>query len=189
MNFWLIVGLLFILPVLALRIKIIPWRKRHWVLSATVITALLLTATEFTSWKNLGFRTDTLLPAVLAYGTIIAGGFWVIQRLAKKYTPLPQNHAFFFGIALATAQQFLFAAFLMPRALAELPDAIAVLVVAVLFAIIHLGYGDARRVAPLTLLMGLFFLTVYAAWPNILVAIAAHSTLNIIAVRRGFFTA
>ncbi len=186
---------LFILPTVLLRYYPLSHKHRFAVFLLIPLILMGIVLWEQWSFAEIGFRTDTLFSAGVAYGIFTIVGILGIILYANSLQRLPRRkwwkhwHFQIGFLLLAFLQQFTFQGFLVHQfQLLSLPSILIVIITAVLYIFIHSIYSDFVAGLPLLILAGVMFAWLYLIYPNILIATLSHAILNFIAVLYGFFS-
>jgi len=190
-----LIFIFFILPVLLIRFKIVPFKHRLNLLYS--LFALTLGFVMYQSWslKKLGIRFDNFQESIIPYFLLLVIGLIVIHALAKilkKKTmkDIWEKPHFRYGfIVLSVMQQFIFSAVLLTILRENFNNLVLVIFIyAFLFAFIHLIYANWYFSIPLVFFAGIAFATIYTFYPNLILIIIIHAILNAYAVHYKFYT-
>ncbi len=186
---------LFILPVVLIYFKVIPFRyKVHVLCLVSVIAAVIMIFQKWTLIK-LGLKIDLvseyftlyfLFTLVLVFLLIIVAK---LQRKNFKSKWWRDNHFLYGFILVSIFQEFLFRGFLIPQLEGIFkPYIIVILINASLFAFMHLIYANDTQSMVMIFIGGVCFATMYVYFPSLILIIISHAILNFIAVLFGFYS-
>ena len=193
-NFVLSLLALYIVPVLLVYTKIIPFK--YHILTLLLVTALIiiLTIVQKISFKNLGIYSDKLFRYYRPYilFTIIAIVFVSVMAEIIGLEPLDwdsQQLYILWAIPISFAQEFIYRGYLMYKLKTFFRSAwVIILINALLFTFLHLVFKGLLVVLPLAFISGLAFAWMYKKYPNLLLISLSHTFLNFTAVFiYGFF--
>ena len=186
--------LLFILPVLLVYYKIIPFKYRRQTLVTVSIITLILLIYERWSLKDLGIRLDNFIPSLIPYVIFTTLGIILLYIVAKviKRKPIANfysNKKYIIIIVLGSIlQEFLYRGFLYPKLNAIFSSyVIIILVNAVLFTLMHTIYSNTPTTLITVFIAGLAFTGIYACYPNLILISISHIILTQITVRYNFY--
>ncbi len=186
---------LFILPTMLLRYYPLSHKHRFAVFLVIPLILTGIVLWEHWSFADVGFRTDTLLSASVAYGMFTLMGILGIIFYSNNLQRTPRRewwkhwHFQIGFLLLAFLQQFTFQGFLVHQfQLLGLSSVLIVIITTVLYIFIHSIYRDFAAGLPLLIIAGVMFAWLYLVYPNILIATLSHSILNFTAVLYGFFS-
>ena len=183
-----------ILPVTLIKLNIIRSDFRFFVLAGIVLCSFFLVNVHNISLSELGIRLDNIYPGIYVYAiaTIIAVLFLILlAKIMKKKKArgwYKDPHFLFFFIPISFAQQFLFQGFILQRLGEVFIPFIAILINALLFGYMHTIYPKPVFSMLLGVAAGIFFGTLYTAFPNLVISSIVHAILNFTAVYFSFFT-
>jgi membrane protease YdiL (CAAX protease family) len=141
----------------------------------------------------MGFRLDTLKPALLWYGGVtvfftifmlIASHYHWLRVSAYLLEPSSQNSLLlYYFFIVSTSQEFIFRGLLFAemKRIGIRSMWVQVLISGVLFALVHIHYRDGLTVM-MTLGMGLIWGWLYTRYPNWLVISLSHGILGCVAL-------
>jgi membrane protease YdiL (CAAX protease family) len=185
---------LFVLPVLLVYYKTIPFKYRIHTLAIVTLSTFAVILIEGWTLIDLGIRIDTLgkyfLPYII-FTLTLAMFLIVLARLLKRRGQenfFRRKRFIYIAVISSISQELMFRGYLFAK-LYEMTSNyyIIILINALLFAFIHVIYSNT----PLTLFMifiaGICFASMYWAYPNLILLIISHTILNYIAVHYGFF--
>ena len=143
--------------------------------------------------KNLGFRTDnlkeSLVPYVLLTLALLVGLVVFLKfgghALSGEWRRLYGHglQALVLVTALATIQEVFFRGYLVPVLKRRFASFFAVVVLdAFFFSAMHAVFATASVLVPEAFLAGLFFAGVYYYYPNVYLASAVHTFLNLMLI-------
>lgn len=186
---------LFILPVVLLYFKIIPFRYRTYVLGLVAVIIATVVLVEGWGLGKLGLRLDEMNRTWLPYGvfTIISSGLLVVLAKILRRPTMKQwwrdSHFLYGFIILSALQEFCFRGFLIPELQKLFASAILVIVInAALFTFMHLIYAADAFLLSALFVSGLGFAAMYVSFPSLILIIISHAILNFIVVYFGVFT-
>ena len=190
-----IILLLFILPVVLVYFKIVPFKYRvHLLILVSAIAAVIMIFQKWTLAK-LELGVDIVGKYVTFYllFTLILAILLIItaklQRKGFKAQWWRDNHFLYGFILVSVLQEFLFRGFLIPQ-LKEIVGSyiVVILLNASLFAIMHLIYINDTQSMAMIFIGGLGFATMYVYFPSLILIIISHAILNFIAVLFGYYS-
>jgi len=186
--------LLFILPVILVYVKIIPFKYRRQTLITVSLITLILIIYDRWSLKDLGIRFDNIIPGIVPYIIFTLLGILILYIVAKiiKRKPIKKfysNKKYVVIIILGSIlQEFLFRGFLFPELNAIFRIGILIILInAILFALMHTVYSNTRTTLIIIFLAGLGFAAIYRSYPNLILISISHIILNQTAVRYNFY--
>jgi membrane protease YdiL (CAAX protease family) len=186
--------LIFVLPILLIYYRIVPFFFRLWTLGIFFSLSIFIILRERWNWKTLGVRLDNFNGALLPYVLFTAIGLallfllsrWIVYKLPARWWRKPH---FFLFIPVSVAQEILYRGFLFPKLAAITSSALAIIIVnAALFSFLHIIYPHKKFNLLICFIGGLGFASVYYFFPNLILVSLAHIILNITAIALGFFT-
>lgn len=185
--------LIFIMPVLFLRLGVI---SRNLYLLVLVICTLLVTGLIFIekiSLKNLNIRIDNFKKTIFPHFilTFVGGVALIILAviLHKEKISLNLWSLFFcWSIPISFIQEFLYRGFLIYK-LKKIfnSNALIILTNASLFAFMHIIYEPLVLILLLTFVPGLFLSWLSLKYPNLWLLTLSHAVLNFFAIWYTFF--
>jgi membrane protease YdiL (CAAX protease family) len=192
---------LFILPVLLVYFKIIPFRHRMQTLY--IVTAIIIAIVLIERWplEKLGIRFDNIISSTIPYAIFTILGILAILAVSRILKKKPQmqffkKRHFIYGFLLVSiAQEFLFRGFLFPK-LGEIIgtnsgtiqfDIMLIITNAILFTLIHSIYSNDWTSLMMIFFGGICFASIYLVYPNLILITIAHAILNFLAVLYNFY--
>lgn len=189
------IGLLFILPILLIKLGIIPVEWRFVLLYIWLLLIIGLAFQERYSLKELGIRTDNVREAIVPYTLFTIVGIVFILGIAYilDRQPAPESHRYgyfaFLFIPVSLVQEFIYRSYLLTK-LERIfySPTIAITINAFLFAFLHIIYPQPLALFPIGLLSGFAFALLYHRYPNLLLISLSHMILNYVTTLHCFFT-
>jgi hypothetical protein len=197
LKFFTVIALLFYLPVVLLLIGIVPYEYRYYLLFLITILIASLTVYSHFTWKELGFRRDTLQGS-LTWNGILSFLFLALLLIAYFLgslrspnipgTDTTSKIAFiiFYIFISGPCQEFLYRSFmfaLMERAgIAEMLPKLVIS--AITYCFLHIFYRDLITLM-VTIIMGFIWGYVYYKKPNFWGVMISHSILGAVAIAVG----
>jgi len=186
--------ILFILPVLLVYFKVIPFKYRKHTLVIVSILAILLILFEKWTLTKLGIRIDNITTTILPYTIFTILGVILLFTISKilkrkKQTDFFKKKHFIYGFLLVSIlQELLFRGFLFPQLQEIFKDTyLVVLINAILFTLIHSIYSNTIITLAVIFVGGIFFAGMYSIYPNLILISISHAILNYIAVLYNFY--
>lgn len=191
----LLLVVLFIVPVILLYFKVIPFRyKIHTLTLVALIIGVIIFADKWSASK-LGLDAEGVsnywMPYVLFTIALTAVVFVFVKILGKKSkTEWQRDTHFLYGFILVSVlQEIVFRGFLIPELQSLInPTLIIILVNALLFAFMHVIYAHNKAELIGIFLGGVGFATMYVYFPSLILVILSHAVLNFIVVYYRFFS-
>ncbi len=190
---WLKIIFIFVVPVLLLYFNFVPRSYYLVVLACCTVFVLALIYKEHWTLTALNLRLDNLGGALLPYTVFTALGIIMLAGTMKVLglqtsTVNPYVLFFAWSLPIGAIQEFLYRGFLM-RELHRLHTsmAVAIIINALLFMMLHILYNPPFLILPLTFLAGLGFAWMYEKYPNLFLIALSHGVLNFFALKYGFF--
>jgi len=186
--------ILFILPVLLVYYKIIPFKHRRTTLLIATVAILAIIIYERWSLTKLGIRTDNLVSSIIPYAIFTFIGIVSIYSIAKILNRKPQSGFYknkrYILIILAGSvlQELLFRGFLFPK-LQEIFNNYLIIILfnAVLFMLMHIVYSNTPVTLVTIFIAGLAFAGMYTIYSNLILISIAHIILNHVVVLYNFY--
>lgn len=190
----LLIFILFILPVVLIYFKIIPFKYKLYILGVVVLSSLAIVVLEKWGLEKIGLQLETTVEYAIPYFlfTLSLGiALLLISKLQKRGVT-PQwwkNSHFLYGFILVSVlQEFVFRGFLIPELQSLFSSTILVILInATLFAFMHIIYSDDTKALVMIFLGGIGFASMYVYFPSLILIAISHTILNFIAVYYGFF--
>jgi uncharacterized protein len=189
LQFFVVLGLAFYLPIMLMLVGVVPFAYRFHVLLLVSAALAAYAMVQGYGARELGLRTDNLASS-FAINAALSGilvalllGAWALGLIRDP--TIPDWSLFFFAyvFAFVPAQEFSCRGFLfgaMERS-GIVHGAAQVGVSAVSYAFLHAIYWDALTLA-VTLLMGVVWGVVYRLWPNLWGVILSHAVLGVVSI-------
>lgn len=187
----LIISLGYILPVLLLHLKIIPFSWRFYLLILTAIAILAISQLYKLSFVEVGLTTQRLRISfkVIALPTLASALLMLINymiqgpRIDNSTYQLP-FYLFFVGVS-SPVQEFLYRGFLFAVfSRAKLAPWLMILLSSLLYSFVHLIYQDVLTLL-FTFISGVLWGIHYASYRNLYSIIFSHSVLGAVAILVG----
>lgn len=193
LRFCLFLALLYIIPAFVIWAIQGEMLYRQFMVGAAFIALTAHAIYRRRSWHEMGFRLDTLKPALLWYGGVTV--FFTIFMLIASYyhwlrvsayllEPNSQNSLLlYYFFIVSTSQEFIFRGLLFAemKRIGIRSMWLQVLLSGTLFALVHIHYRDGLTVM-MTLGIGLIWGWLYARYPNWLVISLSHGILGCVAL-------
>lgn len=180
------------LPILLVWIGVIPFSYRYHMLIGMTAVMAIYAVVRRRSWRELGFRSDTLLASLtwnIGLSLVLAAALFALYfgDLIRQPTVPNWNLFYVFYILVSSpAQEFLFRSLIFTemRAAGITSGLIQVLLSAVTFCSVHVVYHDALTLV-VTLTIGLIWGVVYYRAPNFFGVTLSHDVLGVISIAVG----
>ena len=186
--------LLFIVPVLLIYYKIIPFKQRKNTLIIVSLIVIAIIILEKTTLKQLGINlsnpTQYLLPYLLFTVIVLVSLVTLSKILKRKPQPnfFSQSHFIYGFIIVSALQELLFRGFLFPKLQTIFSgDYTIILVNAILFTLIHSIYSNDTISIVIIFIGGIGFAAIYWIYPNLILITISHAILNFVAVLYNFY--
>jgi membrane protease YdiL (CAAX protease family) len=188
---------LFIVPVVLIYLKVIPYSWRLLVLLG--VSLLIMSIIRYQQWTKvqLGLTRIVRFRSVAVWGTLTLAGIVAIVSYAQwfGFEPLAllqwekSWRLLLFFIPLSILQEVAYRAFLTER-LREVGFSMGhrVLLNALLFTLLHIIYPYAAITLPIAFIGGFLFAWLYERYQSLVLACIAHAVLNFTAVLFGLFS-
>lgn len=193
-NILLLIAL-FVVPVILLYFKVIPFRYKIHVLAFVAIVIGVIEISKKWSMDKLGLGVGAVsnhwLQYVLFTFALVILVFVFARLLRRKRTTgLGGDTHFLYGFILVSIlQEFIFRGFLIPELQTFIASPLFVILVnAVLFAFMHIIYADDALPLVGIFLGGIGFAAMYVYFPSLILVMIAHAILNFLVVYFGFFS-
>jgi membrane protease YdiL (CAAX protease family) len=189
--------ILFLLPVLLIYARVIPFKYRYWVLGAVLLLMVLVLRVEKWTLHDLGLRTDNFWQSLVPYFLFTGLGVTVIvvaaKLLGKKFFIKNLWHPFPYHLISVVPTCFIqelgYRAILLPKLGMIFASLAAVIIVgSLLFSLLHLPYSELNYLLPITFLGGVGFALMYIIYPNLILIFLSHLTLNFTMLLFSFFS-
>ena len=184
----------FILPILLVRLGIIPIWYRFIILGIVVAIVAAIMISERWTASDAGIRFVNASKGGIPYiffTIVTVMGLLLYEKILSvepARPPVGYGVAVLLSISLSTAQEFLFRSFLIPKLLFLLRSPFLVVIVdGLLFSFLHILYPDFATLFPIAFIGGLGFAAMYIAFPNLFLISASHAVLNFATALLGFF--
>jgi membrane protease YdiL (CAAX protease family) len=186
--------LLFIIPVLLVYYRVIPFKHRKKILISISIATIIICILERLTLKQLGIRTDNILLYAIPYTIFTIVGILSLVVVTKIIKRRPQakfyaDKKFIITILLGSiVQEFLFRGFLSYKlSILFENQIILILINAILFTLIHIIYSNTKTTLMIIFVAGIFFAEIYLMYPNLILIAISHIILNHVALRYNFY--
>ena len=193
LRFCLFLALLYIIPAFVIWVLQGEMLYRQFTIGAAFIVLTAHAIYRRRSWHEMGFRLDTLKPALLWFGgatvffvffMLIASNYHWLRVAAEPLAPDSKiSLLLYYFFIVSTSQEFIFRGLLFAemKRIGIRNTWGQVLISGVLFALVHLHYRDGLTVM-ITLGMGLIWGWLYARYPNWLAISLSHGILGCVAL-------
>ncbi len=186
--------LVFITPILLIKLNILSIQYRIPVLIALVVLLMVILIREKWTWEMLGFSKKHIKHYLAPYAmfTFLGVAFIVftheIAGFSIAHTWWQQKHFLYMFLILSFLQEVAYRGYLMP-ALGKITNNPYWIIGlnTVLFTFLHIIYPNLAVGIPVALVGGLGFSLMYYKYPNLPLITISHSVLNFCAVLYGFF--
>jgi len=186
-----VITFLYILPVVLLLIKVIPFSDRFLVLAITGALIIGLVLLNEISLADLGFNHQNLLPAikdilpVTIISSVLMIAFYLNHGMRIDNTGIPWYFYVFYISLSSPLQEFLYRSYLFNRlAQIQLNQGSIIIITAILYSFAHSIYQDLLTVL-LSLIIGLYWAYHYNRFKNFYSITLSHTILGIIAILTG----
>ncbi|TRT85043.1 MAG: CPBP family intramembrane metalloprotease [Microcystis aeruginosa Ma_AC_P_19900807_S299] len=186
-----VITFLYILPVVLLLIKVIPFSDRFLVLAITGALIIGLALLNEISLADLGFNHQNLLPAikdilpVTIISSVLMIAFYLNHGMRIDNTGIPWYFYVFYISLSSPLQEFLYRSYLFNRlAQIQLNQGSIIIITAILYSFAHSIYQDLLTVL-LSLIIGLYWAYHYNRFKNFYSITLSHTILGIIAILTG----
>jgi membrane protease YdiL (CAAX protease family) len=190
LRFGLFLVLFYLIPYLAIWLIDSEMVYRHIIVAVAFIGLICYVVQYRYNWFELGFRSDTLKPALLRFGAVTFF-FTLLMLVVSHYhwirpssQPMPETWVFYYYVLVAAPCQALaYKGFLsaeMNRVGLRAPWMQA-LVSGVLFSVLHLHYRDTVTLL-ITFIIGVVWGWFYVRHPNWLAVMLSHGALGVVAI-------
>jgi len=186
--------LLFIVPILLIYYKVIPFKyRKHTLIAVSGITIAVILIEGWTL-KQLGIRLDNIREYALPYAVITIIGIFFLLTMSKLLKRKPdrsitkRKHLLYGFVVVSALQELLFRGFLFPKLGSILIEPIVIILVnAIIFTFIHSIYSNDTISLVMIFISGICFAGMYWIYPNLILIIISHAILNYIAVLYNFY--
>jgi len=186
-----VISFLYILPVVLILTKVIPFSDRFLVLTITGVLIIGLAMLNEIALADLGFNHQNLLPAIkdILPVTIISSVLMIIFYLNHGMridnTDITWYFYVFYISLSSPLQEFLYRSYLFNRlAQIQLNQGSIIIITAILYSFAHSIYQDLLTVL-LSLIIGLYWAYHYNRFKNFYSITLSHTILGIIAILTG----
>lgn len=193
-NIFILV-VLFIVPVILLYFKIIPFRYRVHTLTLITLASVVIILSEKWGLDKLGLAVGSIssywAPYLLFTVTLAAIAYVFARLLKRKAKPewWRDTHFIYGFVIVSVLQEFIFRGFLIPELQSFISTTLLVIAVnALLFGFMHVIYSDDVPVLTGIFLGGIGFAAMYIYFPSLILVIISHAILNFLVVYFGFLS-
>jgi uncharacterized protein len=187
----LIVGLAYILPVLLIYLKLVPFSWRFYILILAAVAILAIARLYRFSTVELGFTKQNLRSSLSAIApptlasVVLMCIYYMLQGSRIDNSAYTWPFYLFFVAVSSPLQEFLYRGFLFGIfSRAKLAIWLQILLSTLLYSFVHLIYQDVPTLLS-TFIFGLFWGCHYAKFRNLHSIIISHSLLGAIAILVG----
>lgn len=182
---WLELLLIFILPIVLLFYKIIPFRYRLHVLALIFIFIIGQIIIKGWSLIKLGLNFNNFWSTLLVYSLSTSLALLIIKFLTRKIKSATLSGTdVIIATILSFGQELIFRSFLLTILKENIQSIILVIFInSFLFFIMHLIYKNDWLSLLLIFMAGLIFASLYYFWPNLIFITIMHTLLNIQVIR------
>ena len=191
MTIFVVITFLYILPVVLLLTKVIPFSDRFLVLTITGALIISLALLNEISLADLGFNYQNLLPAikdilpVTIVSSVLMIVFYFKHGMRIDNTGIPWYFYVFYILLSSPLQEFLYRSYLFNRlAQIQLNQGYIIIITSILYSFAHSIYQDLPTVL-LSLIIGLYWGYHYNCFKNFYSISLSHTILGIIAILTG----
>jgi len=189
------ITILFVIPVLLIYFKIIPFKYRKNTLITISIITVVLIIYERWSLNKLGIRLDNMSQCIIPYIIFTALCLVALISIAKltkrkKRQKFYANKKLIISIMFGSIlQEILFRGFLFPKLQSIFNNYIVIIVInAVLFTLIHIIYSNTKTTLITIAIGGIGFAWMYTFYPNLILIAISHIILNHVALLYNFYS-
>jgi len=186
-----VISFLYILPVVLILTKVIPFSDRFLVLTITGVLIIGLAMLNEIALADLGFNHQNLLPAikdilpVTIISSVLMIVFYLNHGMRIDNTGIPWYFYVFYISLSSPLQEFLYRSYLFNRlAQIQLNQGSIIIITAILYSFAHSIYQDLPTVL-LSLIIGLYWAYHYNRFKNFYSITLSHTILGIIAILTG----
>lgn len=186
-----VISFLYILPVVLILTKVIPFSDRFLVLTITGALIIGLAMLNEIAPADLGFNYQNLLPAikdilpVTIISSVLMIVFYLNHGMRIDNTGIPWYFYVFYISLSSPLQEFLYRSYLFNRlAQIQLNQGFIIIITAILYSFAHSIYQDLLTVL-LSLIIGLYWAYHYNRFKNFYSITLSHTILGIIAILTG----
>ncbi|ELS46272.1 CPBP family intramembrane metalloprotease [Microcystis sp. LEGE 00066] len=186
-----VISFLYILPVVLILTKVIPFSDRFLVLTITGALIIGLAMLNEIAPADLGFNYQNLLPAikdilpVTIISSVLMIVFYLNHGMRIDNTGIPWYFYVFYISLSSPLQEFLYRSYLFNRlAQIQLNQGYIIIITAILYSFAHSIYQDLLTVL-LSLIIGLYWAYHYNRFKNFYSITLSHTILGIIAILTG----
>ena len=186
-----VISFLYILPVVLILTKVIPFSDRFLVLTITGVLIIGLAMLNEIALADLGFNHQNLLPAikdilpVTIISSVLMITFYLNHGMRIDNTGIPWYFYVFYISLSSPLQEFLYRSYLFNRlAQIQLNQGSIIIITAILYSFAHSIYQDLLTVL-LSLIIGLYWAYHYNRFKNFYSITLSHTILGIIAILTG----
>lgn len=179
----------FTIPIFLIFFWIIPIEYRLWILWGYMLFILFFVIKEKWTLEEIWIHKDKLKISIISYVIFTAFIIWLIFIFAHFLNKGIQSdwysdsHFFYIFTLSSFAQEFIFRGYLVQKLkMMWQKPIIVILLSAFLYAIVHIIYPDAIIMFALSLILGIWFSSLYYYFPNLIIISISHSIINFTAV-------
>jgi hypothetical protein len=186
-----VISFLYILPVVLLLIKVIPFSDRFLVLAITGALIIGLALLNEISLADLGFNHQNLLPAikdilpVTIISSVLMIAFYLKYGMRIDNSSIPWYFYVFYISLSSPLQEFLYRSYLFNQlAQIQLNQGSIIIITSILYSFAHSIYQDLLTIL-LSLIIGLYWGYHYNRFKNFYSITFSHTILGIVAILTG----
>jgi len=186
----IIIIVLYIIPVFLILSDTIPFRYRFITLGIVGLLTILSAFLKKTTWNEVGFRRNNLIPAIkniipiTAICTVLSILYYHFYGARIDNSGIPVYFYVFYMLVSAPLQEFLYRSYIF-YILSEVNLSRYFLMVSpVLYALAHVIYNDIPTVI-LSLIIGIYWAYHYTRFKNLYSVAFSHIVLGIVAIATG----
>lgn len=190
-TIFVVIIFLYILPVVLLVTKVIPFSDRFLVLTITGAFIIGLALIHKIPFADLGFNYQNLLPAikhilpVTIISSVLMIAFYLKYGMRIDNTSIPWYFYVFYILLSSPLQEFLYRSYLFNRlSQIQLDQCPIIIITSILYSFAHSIYQDLPTIL-LSLIIGLYWGYHYNRFKNLYSITFSHTILGIIAILTG----
>ncbi|MEA5535895.1 CPBP family intramembrane glutamic endopeptidase [Crocosphaera sp. XPORK-15E] len=189
-TIFVVIIFLYILPVVLLLTKVIPFGDRFLVLTITGVSIIGLALINKIPFVDLGFNHQNLLPAiknilpVTITSSVLMIAFYLKYGMRIDNTSIPWYFYVFYISLSSPLQEFLYRSYLFNRLTQIQVNQYSIIITSILYSFAHSIYQDLLTVL-LSLIIGLYWGYHYNRFKNLYSITFSHTILGIVAILTG----
>ncbi len=192
---YIVISILFVLPVILIYKKIISFKHKIFILY--IVTFLLIGVIIAEKWNLSDLGLDPLINSdyivvYLVFTTVLSTFIYFLAKLEKRRileSWWTDKHFIYGFILVSFLQEFIFRGFLVHK-LSEIfvSPIVIILISAILFAFMHIIYSDNFKIILILFLGGIAFTAIYIYFPSLMLISVSHMVLNFLIVIYGYLS-